>query len=294
MCEQRSVKSERAGEGLLQVETKEEVAAEILHTKVEIAAGERRASKKPKLVAAKTKALFSDMRHHVPDLPAAERRAMKGESSVGHVMKKEQVDDQAVPRAAAKYLEDHVMKKEEDDDQADTNFYYLDDALQNLDSFDALQAKNEEAEDIEEKEGDLEEFCRGCNERIGQLDYKRTGKKKQNIWHLSCLDNRNKGKTDQDRSLLICPRCHQFVDMDTEEFVITKSKCTWHRVCKDAHEEMLKKKDVQCPGCGQVRCDDPMPATWIRRNSRKLWCQSCYFVFSGSNRWVENIDSDDA
>ena len=109
MCEQRSVKSERAGEGLLQVETKEEVAAEILHTKVEIAAeerlgakreiaaeilhtkveiaaGERRASKKPKLVAAKTKALFSDMRHHVPDLPAAERRAMKAESS-GHVPK---------------------------------------------------------------------------------------------------------------------------------------------------------------------------------------------------------------
>ena len=314
MCEQRSVKSERAGEGLLQVETKEEVAAEILHTKVKIAAEERleakrefaaeilhtkveiarleRPSKKVKVAASAKTSL--PLRPHVGDLPAAERRAMKGESSVGHVMKKEQVDDQAVPRAAAKYLEDHVMKKEEDDDQADTNFYYLDDALQNLDSFDALQAKNEEAEDIEEKEGDLEEFCRGCNERIGQLDYKRTGKKKQNIWHLSCLDNRNKGKTDQDRSLLICPRCHQFVDMDTEEFVITKSKCTWHRVCKDAHEEMLKKKDVQCPGCGQVRCDDPMPDTWIRRNSRKLWCQSCYFVFSGSNRWVENIDSDDA
>ena len=81
--------------------------------------------------------------------------------------------------------------------------------------------------------------------------------------------------------------------MDTEEFVITKSKCTWHRVCKDAHEEMLKKKDVQCPGCQKVRSDDPMPYTWIRRNSGKLWCQDCYFSFSGSNRWVENIEDDD-
>ena len=145
MCEQRSVKSEHAEEGLLQVQIKEEeipaevaaeeilevkreIAAEILHTKVEIARLER-SSKKVKVAAAAKTSLplrFSnDKRPHVGDLPAAERRAMKGESSEGHVMKKEEVDDQAVPRAVAKYLEDHVMKKEEDDDQADTNFYYL-------------------------------------------------------------------------------------------------------------------------------------------------------------------------
>ena len=257
------------------LEANTEIDAEILHTKVELSRLERPYKKLKVAAAAKTSLplrFSNDKRHHVSDLLAAElpppeRRAMKAESS-----------------------EDHVMTKMEVDDEAEMNFYYLGDALQNLANNDALKAADiEPQEEIE----DIDEFCKGCNERIGQLDFKRTGKKKQNIWHLSCLARRYRGKTAEDRFLPICPRCNKFVNKETEEFVITKSNSIWHRVCKDTHAELLQKKDVQCPGCRKVRSDDPMPDTWIRRNSGKLWCQGCYFDFSGSNRWVENIAVDD-
>ena len=93
--------SERGEKGLLQVQTKEEIpgpaevaaeerlevkreiAAEILHTEVEIARFERPSKKFKVAAAAKTSLplrFSNDKRPHVGDLPAAERRAMKGES----------------------------------------------------------------------------------------------------------------------------------------------------------------------------------------------------------------------
>ena len=117
-------------------------------------------------------------------------------------------------------------------------------------------------------------------------------KKKENLWHLDCLETRYVGRTETDR-VSRCAGCRLPICQDDADIKFSKSGCAWHHACFLVHLHMLKREDVECPGCKKRRSNDSLPDTWVVRKSGKLWCRSCYFTFSGSKRWVGKIEDSD-